>query len=41
VIPKEWNSMIVVHAGGLKIQDEENLLETGFCAVFERHAEDD
>jgi redox-sensitive bicupin YhaK (pirin superfamily) len=33
--------MIIVHQGALKIQDEENLLEKGFCAVFERNAEDD
>ena len=34
IIPKEWNSMIVCHAGSLRIQDSEKVSKGG-CCVFE------
>jgi len=34
VIPKEWNSMIICHAGSLTIQDSEKVSKGG-CCVFD------
>jgi redox-sensitive bicupin YhaK (pirin superfamily) len=35
IIPKGWNSMVVVYEGELKVQDESETLGAGKSAVFE------
>lgn len=41
VIPKGWNSMVVVYSGQLKIQNSSKVLEAGDSAVFRQDVLDD